>query len=231
MKKLVVANFKMNGNEKFYRSYLKKINKLKLSDTEIVLCPPFLYLPFFKIKNKNIKLGAQDIANQVNNKSTSQISPSMLHEYGVKYIIIGHSERRTLYDNDEIIREKINTAISNNLMPIICVGEKYRNNSIESLCLQVESALRTTPKGEIIFAYEPLWAIGSGLIPKIERINKAVKFIKDTAVNLGYNIRVLYGGSVSADNYRYLLGADIDGFLCGGVSLKIDEFTDIIKGI
>lgn len=231
MHKLIVANYKMNGDKRFYSSIHKKLNNLKLKDTELVLCPPFLYLPILKIKHKKIKIGSQNISNCVNSKSTGQISPNMLKEFDVKYAIIGHSEVRKIGETEAIIAEKVKNACESNIIPIICVGEERKNSKIDCLQAQVKSALSLLGKQEIIFAYEPVWAIGSGEIPCVKRINKAVSIIKEEAQTCGALVRVLYGGSVSVDNYQSLLAANVDGFLLGGVSLRIDEFISIVKGI
>ncbi|MFQ6752017.1 MAG: triose-phosphate isomerase [Clostridia bacterium] len=230
MHKLIVANYKMNGDKSTYLSIVRKLNKVKVSDAKIILCPPFVYLPFFKIK-KHLNLGVQDISNSVNNKSTSQISPKMLSEFGVKYVIIGHSERRAIYDTDIIVMEKVKVATDHDIIPIVCVGEEKKSHKIDILVDQVTSALSQIKGKSIIFAYEPIWAIGSGEVPTVSRINKAIKVIKDSANSLGFDVKVLYGGSVNGDNYKELLTSNADGFLCGGVSLKIDEFVEMIKGI
>ena len=122
MRKLIVANYKMNGDKKLFKQIVKKINKIKLRDTKVVLCPPFIYLNEFKIKNNIVSIGSQDITNDENSKSTGQISAKMLLEHDVKYVIVGHSERRKIGENDKLINQKINVCLNNFLMPIICVG-------------------------------------------------------------------------------------------------------------
>jgi len=112
MGKLIVANYKMNGDKYFYHSIQKKFNKLKLQDTKIILCPPFVYLPTFKIKNKNFAIGSQDISNKIDNKSTGQISPKMLTEFGVEYCLINHSERKILGEGLSTAKEKIKNSIN-----------------------------------------------------------------------------------------------------------------------
>ena len=230
MHKLIVANFKMNGDKSTYLSLQKKLNNIKVSDTEIILCPPFLYLPFFK-KSKVFALGAQDITNALNHKSTGQISPYMLDEFGVKYVIIGHSERREIGDSDEMIANKLAISVDNGIIPIVCVGEKKKTDNIDIVAKQTKSALTNYNSGEVIFAYEPVWAIETGELPDLSRIERAVAIIKRNAHEFGLNPLVLYGGSVSANNFKQLLTTNVDGLLCGSVALDNNEFIELIKGI
>lgn len=229
MQKLLVANYKMNGNKNFYQKVTKVINKLKLKDT-VVLCPPFVYMPFLKIKNKNVKIGAQDISNVDNNKSTGQTSPMMIKEFNAKYAIVGHSERRANGESDWFVADKVHNAHKHDLTPIICVGETSKNSKLDILVEQVGIALSKAEQKEIVFAYEPVWAIGSGLQPTVSKINKALTIIKDTAKSFGFEVAVLYGGSVNAENYKEISNSNADGFLMGGVCNRIEEFVKIIKG-
>lgn len=231
MHKLVVANYKMNGDKEFYTFIQKRLNKLNIKDTKIVLCPPFVYLPFFRLKNKSLSLGAQDIANIQKNKATGQINADMLKEFGVKYAIVGHSERRVNGETDELIAQKVKMACDNGIVPIICVGGKTKTINKDFLQNQVKKAVSGVENPQIIFAYEPLWAIGSGLVPTVNNINQAVKIIKEACLSLGFEPTILYGGSVDATNYKELIKADIQGFLVGGTSLKIDEFEKLAKGV
>ena len=230
MHKLIVANFKMNGDKSTYLSLQKKLNSIKVSDTEVILCPPFLYLPFFK-KSKVFSLGAQDITNSINRKSTGQISPDMLCEFGVDYVIIGHSERRELGESDEMIADKLKIATTSGLVPIVCVGEKNKTDNLDLVAKQTKSVLVNYYSGEVIFAYEPVWAIETGELPDIDRIEHAVAIIKRNAHEFGLNAKVLYGGSVSVENYKELMNSNIDGLLCGSVALDNNDFIELIKGI
>ncbi|MBR4998413.1 MAG: triose-phosphate isomerase [Clostridia bacterium] len=229
MQKLMVANYKMNGNKDFYQKVKKVVNKLKIKDT-VILCPPFVYMPFLKCKNENVFIGAQNLAEVVNTKSTGEISPEMLKEFGAKYAILGHSERRASGETDVQISNKVSVATKNDIVPIICVGEENKKSSLNILVEQVNSALNKAENKEIVFAYEPIWAIGSGEIPTISQINKAIDIVKKSAKNCGHDVKVLYGGSVNASNYKELLKTNADGFLMGGVSNKIDDFLKILKG-
>ena len=226
---IFVANYKMNGDKDFYQKVNKVFNKGKFKDT-IVLCPPFVYMPFFKIKNKNVKLGSQDIAFTEDKKSTGQTSAKMLKEFGCSYCIIGHSERRTNGESDEMVASKVKYAQENGLIPIVCVGEQNKTSKLEVLSDQVKLALSQKVNKEIIFAYEPVWAIGSGEVPTNNKINKDLKIIKETANEYDVGVKVLYGGSVNLKNYKDLKQTNADGFLMGGISLKINEFLEVVKG-
>lgn len=233
MRKLIVANYKMNGDKKLFKQIVKKINKIKLRDTKVVLCPPFIYLNEFKIKNNIVSIGSQDITNDENSKSTGQISAKMLLEHDVKYVIVGHSERRKIGENDKLINQKINVCLNNFLMPIICVGEEKKTDKLDIVLSQIKNALDSINKNFVpIIAYEPVWSIGTGKLPSINRIDKMIDMIKSFLKTIGYNESlVLYGGSVGLDNYKEIIKSKIDGLLLGGVSLRIDEFIKILKGI
>ncbi len=224
---IFVANYKMNGDKNFYLKVNKVINKLQSKDT-VILCPPFVYMPFLKLKNAF--LGSQDICAVENKKSTGQINAKMLKEFNVHYAIIGHSERRAIGETDDIVASKFKMAQENGIVPIVCVGEETKNSKLDVLKTQVQIALSKAESKQIMFAYEPIWAIGSGEIPTIERINLALDLIKQTANQCGFDVKVLYGGSVNLSNYKELKTSIADGFLMGGVSLKLDEFCAIIKG-
>ena len=232
MSKLLVANYKMNGDLKFYKSVVKNFNKIKVKDTKIVLCPPFVYLSNFKIKNKHVSVGSQDVAGESNKKSTGQTSPSMLKEFGVKYAIIGHSERREIGETDNMIALKVKHVLENEIVPIICVGEQKKSSALDTIIQQVKIALtHVKEKHEIVIAYEPVWAIGSGEVPTNARIKKVVKQILETVKEMGLNAKCLYGGSVSEQNFLELIKTGVDGFLLGGVSRDLDKFGKIIRGV
>lgn len=230
MRKLVVANYKMNGDKNFFSQVRKNFKSIKVKDTDIVLCPPFVYVPFLKIKNKNVSIGVQDLTNEISKKCTGQISPSMLHEFGVKYAIVGHSERRAIGETDLLIANKVEQATNNGIIPIVCVGEELKNSSLDVINDQVKIAL-SKAKGEVVFAYEPLWAIGSGEIPAVKQIQKVIKQIKLCAKKIGFDIKVLYGGSVNESNCKELLNSNADGFLLGGVTLNISKFLQLIRSV
>ena len=229
MKKLFVANYKMNGDKNFYQKVNKVINKLKSKDT-VILCPPFVYMPFFKLKNKNVSLGAQDVCAVEDKKSTGQTSVSMLKEFNVKYCIVGHSERRAIGETDDMVANKVQLLQAKDVVPIVCVGEKSKTTKLNVLVEQVRIALSKAENKQIIFAYEPVWAIGTGVQPSVNKINNAIKIVKNAAKDCGFDVKVLYGGSVNLNNIKEVEKSVAEGFLMGGVSLKLDEFCSIIKG-
>ena len=232
MQKLLVANYKMNGNQNFYKKVNKQINKLKSKDT-VILCPPFVYMPILKINNKFVEIGSQDVAHEFNNKSTGEVSADMLKEFEVKYSIVGHSERRNVGETNEMVAKKVKHCVDNNICPIICVGEKTKRSSTLIIKKQLLSSISKVNKSaKLIFAYEPVWAIGSGEVPTNHKINKIIQSIKQTLKENGFtNVKVLYGGSVNETNYKELLQTCADGFLLGGVSLKLDKLETLIKGV
>lgn len=222
---IIVANYKMNGDKKFYHKVQKEINNLKLQDTKIILCPPFVYLPFLKINNKNVELGAQDVANRIDNKSTGQISPKMLNEFNVKYCLVGHFEKRILGESLSDIKDKISNALDNNIQPIICVDNTNDLNKEISFILNGEKQFNP------IFAYEPSWAIDSNKVASVEKINLVASQIKSTCKNLGFDSIVLYGGGVDLNTYQQIKTAKVDGFLLGGICLNIKETISLIKEV
>lgn len=232
MHKIIVANYKMNGSKKLYRSILNKLNKLELKDTELILCPPFLYVPFFKISNDAIHLGVQDISNVINKKSTGQISPEMAKEFGVEYSIVGHSERRSLGETDELINQKIKVSLSSGITPILCVGERSKDESSNMVLNQMKNAIKGIKNHlKLIIAYEPVWAIGTGEIPSVAHVNRVTKSLRKYLDKVDIDYKILYGGSISDKNYQDMQRSDIDGFLVGGVSLEVNKFIEIVKGI
>lgn len=224
---ILVANYKMNGDKNFYIKVNKIFSKFKSLDT-IVLCPPFVYTPFLKMKN--VHIGAQNVAAGENKQSTGEVSARMLADLGVEYVIIGHSERREMGETDNIVASKVYMAQTCGMTPIICVGEKSKVDNVDLVAEQVKIALSKRVNDDVIFAYEPIWAIGSGEVPTVEQIDKVLKIIRNTAALCGVNVKVLYGGSVNLKNHKELRTSTADGFLMGGVSLKLNDFVSIVKG-
>ena len=227
MKLLMVANWKCNpttlAEAKRLLNSVKKGAK-DIKNVEVVICPPFVYLTTSnKQQVTGIKLGAQDCFWEQKGAFTGEVSPKMLRNLGLKYVIIGHSERRKNFkETDEIINKKIKAALKNNLQPILCI-EKIS---------QIKKALKGISKEKIkkiIVAYEPVWAIGTGRacgIPRARRVNLSIRKI------LGKKISVLYGGSVSSQNAAdFIKGAKFQGLLIGGASLDAKEFIKILKAV
>lgn len=239
MKKLIIANWKMKLNLNESLALAKKIaDKLKKAKNDIVICPDYLVLNSVAaiLKKSKISLGAQDCAITDFGAYTGEVSPFNLKTIGVKYVIIGHSERREhLHENSAIIDNKIKAALKNKLIPVLCIGEKLTERESgtakDVLLDQLRRALTrvTLKNNNLIIAYEPVWAIGSGkaIIPtEAEDIHS---FIKTQASKiLRKSVAVIYGGSVDSKNIAsFAAQKNIDGFLIGGVSLKANEFINI----
>ena len=238
--KYTIANWKMNGlnnSIKLVKSIENHIKKTKHSKSKIIICPPYTLLSNFTKIEKKISFGGQDCHYLNNGAFTGSISASMLKSIGCKYVIIGHSERRQ-YQN-ELSKElnlKIKSALASNLKVIYCIGEKFseikRRNKV--LVSQINSLPTNFIFKNIIIAYEPVWAIGTGKVPSLNQINNIHSKIRLLlAKKIGHNnsnkISILYGGSVNAQNASEILNlSQVDGVLVGGASLKVPDFSKII---
>ena len=238
--KYTIANWKMNGlnnSIKLVKSIENHIKKTKHSKSKIIICPPFTLLSNFTKIEKKISFGGQDCHYLNNGAFTGSISASMLKSIGCKYVIIGHSERRQ-YQNElsKELKLKIKSALASNLKVIYCIGEKFseikRRNKV--LASQINSLPTNFKFKNIIIAYEPVWAIGTGKVPSLNQINNIHSKIRLLlAKKIGHNnsnkISILYGGSVNAQNASEILNlSQIDGVLVGGASLKVPDFSKII---
>ena len=233
-----IANWKMFGGLSSLNSlhkvhkFLKNFKKNKF--VKIIYCPPnTLIRPMSKkLQGTKIEVGAQNChENQNSGAFTGSINSSMLKNVGAKYVIIGHSENRLEGENDKLINKKIKSATKTGLKVIFCIGEtlseKRKKITKKVLSKQIKIGLnKIKKKNNLIIAYEPVWAIGSGLIPKQIDLLETINFIK-TKVN---NLKVLYGGSVNPKNIKELKNiTNLDGFLVGGASQDSKKFIDIIK--
>ena len=231
----------MNNNKgetlDFLESFLPKTQGLT---AEAVICPPFtdLYAAADKLKGTAVKLGAQNMHWEEKGAFTGEISPLMLKEIPCDYVIIGHSERRQYFaETDETVNKKIKSALQHGLLPIVCVGEslaqREEGTTMTWILSQVEKALIDITSEEtekIVFAYEPIWAIGTGKTASAADAQEVIGAIRKKIAemynqNVAEKVRILYGGSVKPDNIKELMGeADIDGALVGGASLKPNSF-------
>lgn len=230
--KLIVGNFKMNMLNEDIKEYIEEIRKH--SFTNVIYCPSNIFLKDFI--NNNLTVGTQDVSAFENGSYTGDVSASQLKSIGVKYAIIGHSERRKYYNEKDILLDKLKMTINNEIIPIYCIGEtkeEYDNNlTLNVLMNEIDYIFNSNIDLEtLIIAYEPLWAIGTGLIPSNNEIDDACEYIKKY-INDKYSIssKVLYGGSVNKKNiYDLEKIKNIDGYLIGGCSIKVHEFIDIIE--
>ncbi|HEY8361765.1 MAG TPA: triose-phosphate isomerase [Tissierellaceae bacterium] len=242
---IIAGNWKMNTTIKEGLELVEEIKRAKLNeDVEVVLCVPFTSLLEIKksLKGTNIKLGAQNMHWEDSGAYTGEISPLMLKDIGVDYCIIGHSERRQYFNETDItVNRKIKAALKHSIKPIVCVGEtlEQRENNMEKEVVktQVLAALEGIEKDDlenIVIAYEPVWAIGTGKTASADDANKMIGFIRDV-IGQKYGdekekIRIQYGGSVKPNNIKELMEKEeIDGALVGGASLKAAEFIEIIN--
>ena len=226
--KLICCNFKMNLLKNDINNYLNTI-KDKIEKGRVIFFPSIPYIESFS--KENYLVGSQNISFTEFGSVTGDTSIKQLKELGVTYTIIGHSERRKYFDDDKYISKKIKLALNNNIKVILCIGELEKISSEETnsfLKDEIDEALRDNLdliNENIIIAYEPIWAIGSGVIPDNNWINTTISYIKNYIKNT-YNkdIKVLYGGSVKLDNIDNLEKLDIiDGYLIGGASLNPND--------
>ena len=233
-----IANWKMFGGLSTLNSLTKVIKFLKIfkksKNTKIIYCPPnTLIRPMFKkIMNSKIQIGAQNCHESLTyGASTGSINSMMLKNVGAKYVILGHSENRESGETDKLINIKIKAATKSGLKVIFCIGEtlgqKRKKITNKILLKQITLGLQKVKRRKnIVIAYEPVWSIGTGVIPKSDDLFRTINFIKKKVKN----IKVLYGGSVNPKNINELkLIKNIDGFLIGGASQDPKKFIDIIK--
>lgn len=244
-KYLIAGNWKMNTTISEAKELVNSVsahskNLDNKSKNEILFCPPFTHLfPIGEIiKESNLSLGGQNCLQELKGAFTGEISAAMLKDVGCKYVILGHSERREYFcETNELINKKIRISIDNNLIPIYCIGESLeeRNSGTtnDKLKVQIKKGLKDI-KGDFVVAYEPIWAIGTGLTPTLEQINETHDFIRGLLVELygstGENIKILYGGSLNDKNATDILPIEnVNGGLIGGASLNAEKFTKIIE--
>lgn len=246
MKSLIVANWKMNPTNQKAASQLFDSLKRGLKNirkAEVVVCPPFVYLTSFKFQVSSFKLGAQDCFWQDRGAFTGEVSPQMLKDLGVKYVILGHSERRQVMgETDEMVNKKLKETLKLKLLPIVCVGETARERkkgeTFQVLKREIGQGFEKVPKSQmskVVIAYEPIWAIGTGNPCSADDALTAILFIRKVISQIfgmaaARKIRILYGGSVNSQNAGdYLSQEGVNGLLVGGASLKSKEFLKIVK--
>ncbi len=231
--KIIAANWKMNGSDELMKEF-SQLTRAKRND--IIICPPFTLLDSAKTLLPNfIKIGAQNCSEEEKGAFTGEISASMLQEKSVSHVLIGHSERRTLFkETDDMIFKKVKAAIKSKLTPIVCIGEtlseKEANKTLQVLDSQINGSLaKIEPNKQVIVAYEPVWAIGTGLTPDENEIKETHQYIK-TKLNQHFStdIPILYGGSANSENCSQIISIDnVGGLLVGGASLKKHDFNAI----
>ncbi len=246
-KKLIAGNWKMNKTSSDGLQLTQEIvaEVGKLTDVDVVVCPPFTALESVAkaVDGSTVKLGAQNMHHEANGAYTGEISAAMLRALFATHVILGHSERRTYFaENDAFINKKVLAALKNQLRPILCVGEtlaeRESGSTLKVVQTQLEAGLEGVSKElatSVVIAYEPVWAIGTGKVATTEQAQEVHAFIRSLLTKLfgeavAQKVRILYGGSMKPSNAPELLAQkDIDGGLIGGASLESRSFVDLIK--
>ena len=248
MRRIIIAgNWKMNKNigESIDLANSIKRSLYDVEEVEIVICPPFTSLSDVNeiTMETNIKLGAQDCFWQSEGAFTGEVSAAMLRNVGCEYCIIGHSERRQFFgETNETVNKKLKVLLKENIKPIVCVGEKLEERksgkTFDVIKDHVVNSLSGISKEEMlrtVIAYEPVWAIGTGVNATKEQAEEAHKYIRTLLSQMhgdevAKSVRILYGGSVKPENIKELISQeDVDGALVGGASLKADSFVQLVK--
>ena len=239
---IVAGNWKMNKTPSEGKIFSEKmVEKLgSNSSVDVIVCPPFTGLSSLVTSTK-FHLGAQNCHFEDSGAFTGEISTSMLLNCNVEYVILGHSERRAIFhEKNNAIGQKVAKVLSDGMKPILCVGETIDelNDGLakETVQRQLQLGLNNVNSFDnIVIAYEPVWAIGTGLTASVEKVNEIHSFIRTTLKELSSesesnNVPIIYGGSVNSDNAYELINANaVNGFLIGGASLDVDKFVDIIN--
>jgi len=244
---LIAANWKMNKTREESQTFANELlswlgnNTLRSS---VLICPPFVNIPYVYdiLGNSIVQIGAQNCHFEKEGAYTGEISPQMLISANCKYVIIGHSERRTYFhEDDETINKKIKNALNFGLKPIFCIGETLKERKMQLTNNVLERQIRIGLDGidsstseNIVIAYEPVWAIGTGISATNEQIDEAHNFIRKLLVDSfgesGNSVLILYGGSLNSKNaYEIFSLANVNGGLIGKASLDVNEFIQIIK--
>lgn len=238
-RQLVAGNWKMNGDKALVEQMQKQLASASLENMDVVICPPFPYLGLFDGK---VKLGAQNISQFDSGAHTGEVSVSMLKDFDCQYVIVGHSERRA--DNNEsndLVASKVEQALKADLTPILCVGEpenvREDGTLFDYIAAQIDAVLKqigVSQFANIILAYEPIWAIGTGKTASPAQAQEVHAFIRGFLAkqdaNIAAKLVILYGGSVKGNNAQELFSqADVDGGLIGGASLDPKDFSSICQ--
>ncbi len=252
MKKIIIGNWKLNLDHLEAIQLLQKLNyslEVNIEDKiDIVIAPSYTSLrslqTIIDADNLKIKISSQDVSAYIEGAYTGEVSALQLSKLNITHSIIGHSERRIVFnETDETINLKVHNAVNNNLIPIVCFGEsedqRDTNAYLSYILNQVNIAVKGLRKDkveEIIFAYEPIWAIGTGKVASVENAIEVISSVKQEISTKPFydeeKIRFIYGGSVSPTNASELLNTKIiDGVLVGGASLDVDKFVQIIKSV
>ncbi|MCJ0222611.1 triose-phosphate isomerase [Clostridioides difficile] len=244
-KPIIAGNWKMHKTIKEALEFVNEVkDKVNSDKAEAVICAPFTLLKDLKeaTKGTNIKIGAQNMHFEEKGAFTGEVSPLMLKEIDMDYVVIGHSERRQYFnETDETVNKKVLKALEVGIDPILCVGETLEQREAgktKDVCkVQVEKALENVLKDDlakVVVAYEPIWAIGTGKTATAEDANDVISYIREVIKGLygelANEVRIQYGGSVKPSNVAEIMGqSDIDGALVGGASLASNDYLDLVN--
>ena len=241
---IIAGNWKMNKTAAEGAALVNELKPLvKDADCDVVVCVPFTDIPAVSAaaKGSNIRVGAQNVHFAEKGAYTGEISAEMHKEFGVEYVIIGHSERRQYFgETDETVNKRMHAALAAGLTPIVCVGESLEERETGKteavLSVQIEEGLKGLEDvSKIVIAYEPIWAIGTGKTATAEQANETIAFIRKKCAEVfcpkcAEKVRIQYGGSMNAKNCKELMAMpEIDGGLIGGASLKAEDFSVIVN--
>jgi len=245
--KLIIANWKLNGNWSFNEEFASALSQglkgIDLNDRQIVICPPSIFLQQLGglIIDQAIYLGGQDLSEELSGPFTGEISGAMLKEFGCRFVIIGHSERRSRHaETNELVVKKAIKAIAAGLTPVVCIGEtleQRQGGQMESvLATQIDALLSGVDQlmNQVVIAYEPIWAIGTGQTADAAMAEEVHSWIRERVSKfspaVAQNLQIVYGGSVKSDNAEELIKmSNIDGLLVGGASLDVSQFLKICQ--
>lgn len=245
-KPIIAGNWKMNKTPKeSAQLIIELMDKVKEAKCDVVVCPPFTSLAqvVTLVENSNIKVGAQNMYYEESGAFTGEISPLMLKELGVEFVILGHSERRQYFnEDDELVNKKVKAAFQHGFTPILCCGEtlneREEGRTFDVIKGQIEKDLMDISSENVekmVIAYEPIWAIGTGKTATSEDANSVIKYIRELVGSLFGNraaeeVRIQYGGSVKPSTIKEQMAqSDIDGALVGGASLNAEDFAAIVS--
>ncbi len=243
---IIAGNWKMNKTIKEAVAFIEEIKpQIEGTEVEVLLCAPFILLKDMKeaAKGSNIKIGAQNMHFEESGAYTGEVSVLNLKEIGMDYVIIGHSERRQYFgETDENVNKKLKKALEHSIKPILCVGETLEERQAEQtrdkVRMQVEKAFEGLTNEQaacVVVAYEPIWAIGTGLAATSSDANEVIEYIRQTLADIyssetAEKVRVQYGGSVKPQNVEEIMNeSDIDGALVGGASLDPQSFVKLVN--
>lgn len=244
---IIAGNWKMFKTVKEAVAFVEEVKgKAEVDGVESVICAPYTNLPALveAVKGTTLKVGAQNVHWEDSGAYTGEISGAMLKDLGVDYVIIGHSERRAYFaDTDETVNKKVHAAFKHGLLPIVCVGESLEEREAgktKDVCrVQTEAALQglsAEQAAQVVVAYEPIWAIGTGKTSTADDANEVIGYIRERIAgqfnsDVAGKVRIQYGGSVKPNNIReFMQKSDIDGALVGGASLEPASYIQLIEG-